>query len=220
MRKAAVLLGAVLVTAAASNPAFAKKTDREYNTEMTLKVGYADRSTWTFDSGADVAPDSAGEWGFGIAYNFSKRVALGVDFGAANFDYTARIVNQSDGTVKTTTGRAQTYTVAGNATYYFLAKTLTPYITGRIGGTHIDTGSPAAGTINGCYWFWGGYACSDGDQTDSQWVLNLGAGVGVRWEASRASFIKLGIDRTWLDLPNASGTPSKDTARLDFGFRF
>jgi len=195
-------------------------SNRANHWETTLQLRQSNSESWSFDNGSSVKLDSELGWGLGFAYNLNPNFSLGFDFSSANIDYSAQTIGRTSGSTVSAKGTAYVSTFGINGTYYLFDRALTPYITGKVGSTYIDTGIPAGLPVTECYWYWYSYVCGSYQETKSAYEMTYGGGIGVRWEANRSFFLKGGVDRTYIDVNTASGTPKLDNWRLDLGLRF
>src|SRR5262245_52111148 len=138
-RWAMVLLLAVMTVgwlAAGSTTALAeiKKSNRAETWEFTLPVRYLTSQNLDFDHGTTVDLHSDLGWGFGFGYNFSEKMNLDFEFSWSNANYTVNWASASPpGLTASATGELDTSVTQINFTYYFIPKTLTPYISGGFG---------------------------------------------------------------------------------------
>lgn len=194
--------------------------DRAERWEATLQGRFTGSETISFDNGARAQVNSSTGFGFGFAYNFDERKAAGIDFAWNNLNYSGSATPAGGGAAQNVSGTAYTGSLMVNGTYHFLDRPFTPYVTGAIGLTYIDTGIPA-GITNGCWWYpWYGYVCGavTYTKTSTDWTYAIGA--GLRWDVAPGFFLRGGVQQQWLTIGAASGTPSFVIGRFDIGFKF
>lgn len=223
MKKTLALVAALAATA--SLPATALDiTERGGHLEMTLQGRYLEAQDLSFKSGTAVALDSSQGFGIGFAYHLNDHIALGIDFSDADIDYTGvtRYEPPGGGAAEIATVSQEAYmsSISLSGTWYLFDRTFTPYVSGKIGNTYIDSGIPNGLPSNGCYWWWYTYVCGTYQPTRSGDEFSYGGGVGLRWELNDTVFFRGGVDRTYLDFDTVNGKPFLDNWRLDLGFRF
>jgi opacity protein-like surface antigen len=161
-----------------------------------------------------------GAWGFGFGfgYNFNNHLALGGELNWAQADYTRTTAPGAGnpGSSFIRTGTIETSTLRMNGTWNLLASDFTPFATGGIGSTYVDTNIPDGPTQ--C-WVdpWYGTYC--GTPTKSNTYFSYNAGVGLRWDVNREFFLRGVYTRQWIDVGGGLGSPAFDQYRIDFGFK-
>jgi hypothetical protein len=97
----------------------------------------------------------------------------------------------------------------------------TPYVTGGIGYSFIDTNIPDAPPQTACWWDpWWGYVCDTFQSTRNVEEFTYQAGVGVRWDVSPGYTMRFAYEKHWLDLGEATTTPNFDQFKLGIVFRY
>src|SRR5262249_25824490 len=97
----------------------------------------------------------------------------------------------------------------------------TPYVSAKVGWSFIDTNIPNGPPVSSCYWDpWWGYICGTWQDTRSFDELAYGVGLGIRWDATSTISVRLGYERNWLDLGEATSTPAFDQIRVGVTARY
>ena len=209
---------AMLIAAHAAGAVAQKSGPRAGQWEFTLQPQYVDSSSVTGSNGSRA--DIAGDWGFGLgfAYNFSNHLALGGELTWNEADYRARIVPGpgNPGPGLDLTGTMTTSTLRMNGTWNILATSFTPFVTGGIGATYVDTNIPNGPTQCWVDPWWGTYC---GTPTKSNTYFSYNAGAGLRWDVNRSFFMRGVVTRQWIDVGGGTGSPAFDQIRIDFGFK-
>lgn len=209
---------AMLIAVHAAGAAAQKKGPRAGQWEFTLQPQYVDSKSVTGDSGSRA--DISGDWGFGIgfAYNFNNHLALGGELTWNEVDYRARIAPGAGnpGSSFDLTGTMETSTLRMNVTWNFLASDFTPFVTGGIGSTWVDTNIPNGPTQCWVDPWYGSYC---GTPTRSDTYFSYNAGAGLRWDVNRNFFLRGVYTRQWVDVGGGAGSPAFDQYRVDFGFK-
>jgi opacity protein-like surface antigen len=199
------------------------ESDRAGKVDSSFILGHIASESISGSQGATADIDSATAWGINIAYNFTNRWALGLDFTASDPDYTVHTTpaagNPGPGFERTGDLRVSTTNLTG--TYYFSPSHLAPFVNASIGRTWVDTNIPAGPPTNVCWYDpWWGYYCGPTIPTKSDSYWGYGAGVGLRWDSQGPFFVRALVNQQWLDVGGNVGTPSFTQYRLDLGARF
>lgn len=191
--------------------------------EFTLQPQYTDSASLTGGNGSRADIDGAWAFGFGLNYNFNNHLSLGGDLYWSEADYRATVAPAAGnpGSPNTLSGTLQTSSIRMNATWNFLSTNFTPFVTGGVGSTYVDSNIPNGPPSNVCWWDpWYGYYCGSVVPTKSDTYLSYNTGIGLRWDVDRSFFLRGIVIRQWIDVGGALGTPSMDQYRIDFGFKF
>ena len=167
---------------------------------------YIDSQTLHFDGGAAADIESRASLLFGVGYHFDEHFALDFMFSSSSANYT--------GTARSDSGETQTfvadmYTSSFNlaATYYLLTGRFTPYLTGNVGFTYIDSGIPTGEVTEGCWWDpWYGYECYPYARTYNSNKFNYGLQAGLRYDFENHVFLKAGGGINTVDLDTRDTT--------------
>lgn len=214
---AIVAIGALAGTLVLPSPVQAQGSSRAGSWEFILPITYSPSTSFTGEGGSSASLNSDVGMGLGFGYNLNNHLQLGGTIAWNTRNYNATIVN-TDGTTKRASGTLDSSTIALNATYYFMRSGFTPFVSGGIGSTFIDTNIPNGQGSTACWWDpWYGYVCDTYAATKTQTALSYSAGVGVRYELSRAISLQGSYNRMWIDY--SKGNPNIDGWRLDFVFR-
>ena len=227
MKPVEVILGRTLFVTAAFSWTLAASaqnvTDRAGHWDASFQVLYADSKTLNSESGSSANIDSGYGWGFGFGYNFNDHWGLEFNGSWREADYKATVAPQAGNPngPQSLSGTLDVGTMAINATYNLLAGALTPFVTGGMGATYVNTDIPAGLPVNVCWWDpWWGYYCGPVVPTKSDTYFSYNAGVGVRWDAKKSLFLRGQISEQWVDVGGGVGTPSFTQVRFDIGTRF
>ena len=201
----------------------AQHSDRAGKWEGTMQLRYANSTDIHGSTGSQATIDSDYGFGLGFAYNFNDHLSLGADFAWSQPDYKATVTpaagnGSSAYTVKGTMETASTHAVV---TWTFLSQALTPFVSGGVGGTWVNTNIPAGPPVNACWWDpWWGYYCAPVYPTRSDTYFSYNAAVGMRWDSTEKWFVRGLVGEQWLDVGGTVGTVSTTLYRMDLGYRF
>lgn len=166
----------------------------------------------------DVSDDQG--WAFGFGYNFTNQWSLAGEFGWGSSSYRADSVDENGDDVRIG-GTLDTATTFLNGTYYLFNNSFTPYVSGLLGFTYIDSNIPSGPPSNVCWWDpWYGYICTPYQPTHDETAWTYGLSAGVRWDGPKGFFLRGGMGESWLNLDNADGQPSFTIWHLDIGTTF
>jgi outer membrane assembly lipoprotein YfiO len=192
--------------------------------EVTLQPRYAASKDIDGAGGSKVALDPGYGFGVGFGYNFTDKIALHLDGSWNSSDYQATIATTDSGGTPTGTttasGTLDIFTAALDLTYYILDGPLTPFLTGGIGWTHVDSNIPS-GPPQGACWYdpWYGYVCTSYQNTYTKDYLSYNLGLGARWDVKSGFFLRGSAGWQWIDL-GQPGTTEFLGGRLDLGYMF
>jgi opacity protein-like surface antigen len=216
-------VAALALFAAHAGVASAKGTTRAGTWEFTLQGQYADSVDIDVDNESEADIDSSWGLGFGFAYNFNDHFSLGGELTWGEADYSATVAPApgNPGTPYSISGELETSTLRAIGTWNILATPLTPFVTGGVGATYVDTNVPNGPPSTVC-WFdpWWGYFCGTSVPTKDDTYLSYMAGAGLRWDAPGSFFLRGLVARQWVDVGNGAGTPGITQYRIDLGWRF
>jgi opacity protein-like surface antigen len=213
----------VVAALAAALPAAAQMS-RAGRSEIYLSPTFTDSKTYNFDHGTSANVDTGFGLTFGYAYNFDSRLQAGIEFGWSEADYRTTVQpgpgNPSVNPLGTLSSTLETWTVRFTGTYNFLTSNFTPFITGGLGWTSVDTNIPSGLPESFCWYYpWYGQYCGTYVPTYSTTKFSYNAGVGLRLDAGSGVFRAL-INQQWIDLGGSYGSSSITQYRIDFGVKF
>jgi opacity protein-like surface antigen len=107
-----------------------------------------------------------------------------------------------------------------NGTYNFFQSRLTPFVTGGLGWTWIDTNIASEPPQAGCWWTWYGYVCTSWQNTKTVDAFSYQLGAGIRYDVSDSFVVQGSYRMTWMNLKDAEGTPNIDGFQLSIGWKF
>jgi len=225
LKKAIVVL--VIVTFAIPLSAFAER--RRDTAEFYFAPSWFNSDTLKFsenNKNARVDFENDMGWKIGFGYIFDKNFELSGDFGWSYPGYrvTADLDANKDGVVDGSVdyrGKSDIFDGHLNGTYNFIKGPVTPFVTGGLGYTYIDSRIPSGRSVTGCYYDpWYGYICDTYQPTYSDTFFSYKAGVGVRWDVNDSFYLKGTYNRTWIDFDRTTNSPSVQSGALDIGFMF
>lgn len=213
-----------LCTATSAGHALVVRTpgSRAGTFEVAIAGRFQDSANYNFSGDARAHTDSSWGWGFNLGYNFTDHFNLSFDASADRVGYQAAFIpSGSSGSTTLIDGHLDTFTGHFNATWNFLSGPVTPFVTGGVGWTYVDSNIPSGPPEIGCWWSpWWGYVCTDFQDTRDENSLSWAASVGLRWDVTDSVFLRGSIGKMWVDLNNASGNPDINIGKVEVGFMY
>ena len=214
-----LLLAAALIAAA---PAAAQSSRRAGHSEVYLGPIFTDGKSYSFEGGSSARTNTGYGLNFGYAYNFSPNLSAGFDLAWSEQDYHATVQPGIGNTnlAGNINGTIETGTVRFNGTWNILDSAFTPFVTGGMGWTWIDTNIPTGLPENICWAYpWYGYYCGTYVPTASTTKFSYNAGFGLRLDYGRGVFRGL-VNLQYLDFGGSYGSANVTQYRIDFGTKF
>jgi opacity protein-like surface antigen len=217
-RKLAVIAAALLVAA----PAAAQSSRRAGHSEIYLAPTFTDGKSYSFEGGTTARTDTGVGITLGFAHNFSQRLSAGVDLVWSEQDYRATVQARPDtpNAPSQINGTLESSTLRFNGTYHLLESNFTPFVTGGLGWTFLDTNIPSGLPENVCWAYpWYGYYCTSYVPTQSTTKFSYNVGAGVRMDVGRGVFRFL-VNSQWMDFGGSYGSSNVIQYRIDLGTKF
>lgn len=206
-------------TMADSKSSISRKADRNGTWDFYLPLTYATEAKIDGQGGSTMDINDDIGYGFGFGYNINNKFQVNGLVGWNSRTYNVTAV-ADDNSIHQYNNFLETHNISLNGIYYFLETNLTPFISGTVGYTWLDTNIQDAPATGDC-WYDPiyGYVCAEYVPTKVQSEIHYGGGLGVRYDINDAFSLQGDWNRVWIDMRNSSGTPEFDTWRLDFIFR-
>jgi len=182
-----------------------------------------DSKNYSFEGGTTVRQDMGFGLGFGFAKNLNPHLNLGgeLSWGSANYRANVQPGVGNSNTQQTINGYVETYTVRFHGTYNILSGNFTPFVTGGLGWTYIDTNIPTGLPQNVCWFYpWVGQVCTGVTPTYSTTRFSYNAGAGLRYNWGPNYFVRALVNEQFIDFGGSYGTANLTQYRIDFGLRF
>lgn len=218
MIRSALMLTTFLLIVTSTAHAQRWYPSREQKWEFTIQTRYTVEQEFSGEGGSSIKLKDDLGWGFGFAYNMSQNWSFGFGFAWRSIPYTAIIVDQADPQNKREySGDLDFSTIALSGVWNVLRGRFTPYATGNLGMTFIDT-NIFAGTGTGCWWDpWFGPVCGTFPTTYGKTGGSFTIGAGLRAELSDNFFLRGGYEYGRTKVESVEGT---SMIRGDIGFLF
>jgi opacity protein-like surface antigen len=171
-------------------------------------------------SKADLEDDLGLALSFTYRFNSRFELLFGIDWNSVDYqaDIAPAPVSPGGpilGSGFSVEGEVEYWTPRVGVNFNLLEGDLTPYVTGGVGWSFIDTNVPEGRPQSACWWDpWWGYVCGTFQDTKSTDELTYNVGVGLRWDLRSSISLRLGYERHWLDLGEATSTPGFDQIKL------
>jgi opacity protein-like surface antigen len=191
--------------------------------QWETRVGIAFQSSAEADFEGGTTADFDSDTGFrlGFGYHYNEHLEFGGTWGYGQTDYEAAIAGDQIGEIFNVRGEYEYMTLSGDVTWNLMAGPFTPFVTGALGWSWVDTNIATGPPQTGCWWDpWWGYVCSSFQNTKSLDGVMYQLGAGARYDFRNNFSIHGSYRVTWVDLDNADGTPDFDGFELSVGWRF
>ena len=218
MKTLIVIALAFLVT----SQAFAQSSRRAQRSEIYLGPVFTDGQSVVFDGGTTARTDTGVGLNFGYAYNFDANFSAGIDLAWSETDYRATVQPgpgnpNLSGTIN---GVIETSTIRFLGTYPFSENRFTPFVTGGLGWTYVDSNIPAGLPETFCWYYpWYGQYCGTYVPTRATTKFSYNLGLGLRLDAGSGVFRAL-VNEQWINFGDSYGAMSFTQFRIDFGVKF
>lgn len=216
-RKLVVITAALLFAAPA-----AAQTNRAGKNEFYLAPVFTDGKSYSFEGGSSARTDTGVGLTLGFAHNFNAHVTAGVEIEWSEQDYRATVqpgVGNSN-LAGQISGTIESRTLRFFGTYNILASNFTPFVTGGLGWSYVDTNIPAGLPESVCWAYpWYGAYCATYVPTQTTTAFSYNAGAGLRLDAGRGVF-RLLVNSQWVDYGGSYGSSNVIQYRIDFGTKF
>jgi opacity protein-like surface antigen len=213
---------ASVVMLCAIGPAAAHAAERERGWDVGADLLYQDSQDITFDGGstASLDDDIGVALTFGYRFNSHFELTFGLDWNTVGYD--VNVAPAVDGGLGFTGhGQLEAFTPRVDMNFNLLNGNLTPYLSGGVGWSYIDTNIPDGPPQSSCWWDpWLGHVCGTWQSTQSIDELTYNLGVGVRWDVGPSISLRFAYDKHWLDLGEATTTPALDQFKLGVSVRY
>jgi hypothetical protein len=105
--------------------------------------------------------------------------------------------------------------------YNFSERAFTPFVSGGLGWTSIDTNIPTGLPQNVCWAYpWAGVYCASYVPTATTTKFSYNANVGLRYDFGSKGFVRGQVGWQWVDFGGSYGSEQWTQYRLDFGAKF
>ena len=218
MARGIVLFAALLACASAQG-----QSRRAGSSEVYLGPVFTAEKSYSFEGGSTARTDTGFGMNFGYAFNYTPKMSFGFDIAWGEIDYRATVQpgpgNANAG--RNLSGTIETRLLRVNGTYHFLASDFTPFVTGGLGWTHIDTNIPAGLPENVCWYYpWYGTYCSTYVPTETTTKFSYNVGAGLRMDFGRAAFARFLVNAQYVDFGGSYGSSNLTQYRVDLGTKF
>jgi hypothetical protein len=213
---------ALIALMLAAAQAAAQPSSRAGAWEIYIGPIFTDGKDYSFDGGTTVKTDTGVGLNIGFAKNLDRRLALGVDFAWSDQDYRANVAPGpgNPNNISQVTSTIESYTVRFFGTFHFSEKDFTPFVTGGLGWTYIDSNIPSGLSEIYCWYYpWYGQYCGAYTPTYSTTKFSYNLGAGLRLDAGKGVFRFL-VNYQWVDLGGSYGSADTLQYRLDIGTKF
>jgi opacity protein-like surface antigen len=196
--------------------------ERNQGWDLGFDVIYQDSQSATFDGGSSVETDSNYGLSVSFGYRINARLEVGLALDWQDIDYDAALVRQAPPAASVDVSASmEAFTPRAYLNFNFMEGPLTPYVTGAVGWTFIDTNIPNGLPQDYCWYDpWWGPVCVREQPTASTDELVYDLGVGLRFDTASNFSLRLAYERHWADYEHAGSTPDFDQIKLGVTIRY
>ena len=189
--------------------------------ESDLGISFMSSTDADFKGGTTADFESDTGFRLGLGYHLSENLEIGASLGFGQRDYEADIAGDEVGEIFRVKGDLDYTSFVVNGTYNFMSGAFSPFVTGGIGWSWVDTNIATEPPQTGCWWDpWWGYVCTTFQDTRTLDGLTYQVGVGARYDFSDQFVLKASYRIDWIDFDQAEGTPDFDGFELSVGWKF
>jgi len=190
----------------------------DWDAAVTIK--YLNGEEYNADGGSSLNTNEDVSFGFWFGNHVTDNFAWEGGFDWSSVGYTATIASGDTPALPDVKigGTMEAATMYGMATYHFMRGPITPYITGGVGWTWIDSNIPTGPATGTCWWDpWWGYICSTWQPTATSSDFSYRYGIGLRWQVNRTLFVRISYVEQMMELSNHSNSPAVGAYKIDIG---
>ncbi len=192
------------------------RSKRANTSEFTFHFNYVEDETLEGRNGSFLELDDDLGFGMGFMYNNDEHWAFGGSFDWIELDYRAHAEpeNPVDDAFHYN-NTLEVYSINFDTIYYFLDKDISPFVSGSLGWTSIDTNVVTGPGYEYCWWDWYGYYCSTVVPTKRKDGFSYKLGAGLRWDVNRSFAIRGSVSMSEIDLNIKGENPEFTIWRLE-----
>ena len=211
-----MLILSALLTLSWSHFGFAQGMKRTGSSEFGFRLNYVEDETYSGPNGSYLKIDGDMGFGFNYMYNTSEHWSFGGSFDWVNLDYRAHAEPEdpADDPFEYR-NRMYNYSLNFDTIYHLFDSNVTPYVTGSLGWTSIDTNVATGPGYEYCWWDWWGYYCSTVVPTKRKNGFNYKVGAGMRWDVNRSFTVRGSVSYSELDINIAGQNPENTIWRIE-----
>ena len=217
-----LLLSSSAVVAQYDNPKRerAQFGSRDGRFETSVILAYQSSFSDEGEGGSSIDVESTAGWGFSIGWNWTEKVHFQYRLTSNDPKYLAVIVPEDPAALpQEIEQKLSKFSHRLNASYHFMGGGFSPYVTGGIGYTKLDSNFPKGPPQIGCWWDpWWGYICFGEYRTFSTSEVTYNLGLGIRWDINNAFFSRAEYNREFIGLDNTD--LDIDMFTLEIGLMF
>ena len=172
-------------------------------------------------AGTSLRVDDETGWGFSGAYNFTNRLAVGLDVTWSDPAYVATWVpDNPPGLPQRISANLDVSVIHFKGIFNVLDTPITPYLEFGAGWTYLDSNiiDDYGGTF--CWWDpWWGYVCNTYYDTYADTRTSISYAAGIRWDIASTMVFKASWGIIEID-KNRGEDFELDTIQVTFGWKF
>ena len=190
--------------------------------DVSISAIFQDSKSIGGDGNSSLDVDSDTGFGVNFAYNWSSRLAFGMDFEFLQPDYTAMLVDATGGLNDIVIDHEMSqFNGRFKGTFNLMEGSFTPFLEAGLGWSFFDSNVADGPPQVGCWWHpWYGEICTGFYDTFTDTLFSYGVGAGLRWEFSGGSFLKASYNYWEMDGMGQAKDSSFEAGRIEYGWSF
>lgn len=189
--------------------------------DFSFKINYLESMDLKGENGSGVDITDDFGYGFEFGFNYSEQLNLSYELLYNQPGYKATIVSEEPISREfTTRNKLDILNSQFNVTYYFTPNAITPFISGGLGWSYVDSNVPTGSFEQICYWDpWYGYVCAGVQDTYDGYNFTYNAKAGVRMDLDGGLFVVGSYNNVWYDFDHAK-TLSTGVFQIQIGMKY
>jgi len=172
-------------------------------------------------NGSSLQVDDETGFGFSGAYNFTNRLAAGLDISFSDPAYVATLVPDGPGPSEFISAELGVDVIHFKGIFNILDTEVTPFVELGAGWTYVDSNIVEGYGGSVCWWDpWWGYICNSYYDTYTETQTSFSYAVGVRWDMNRDMVLRASWGVMDIDTSRALEDIEIDTIQLTFAWKF
>lgn len=194
---------------------------RSGKADFAFKINYLESMNLKGENGSRVDLSDDVGWGFELGYNYSEHLNFSYEFMYNQPGYTATVVSDELSQREfTTRNKLDILNSHVNVTYNFTTNDFTPFVSGGLGWSYMDSNVPTGQYDEFCVWDpWLGYICAGVQETYDSYNFSYNAKAGIRYDMDGGLFALASYSNVWYDFDHAK-TMSTGAFQIQVGMKY
>jgi opacity protein-like surface antigen len=177
---------------------------------------------YRFDGGTTASTDSGFGFNLGWLHHINPNFGAGVEIGWMDIDYRATVQPgpSNPNVAGRIDGSVETFSLRFTGAWHLLASDFTPFLSGGLGWTYIDTNIPSGLPESFCWYYpWYGSYCGTYVPTETTTKFAYNVGIGLRYDFGKGVFRVL-AEQQYVDFGGSYGSDHLTQYRIELGTKF